>query len=115
MDALIPALWRKATGLRPGLFLPADLAKKVLLANRISVALGLLCLLVPMAGFTLRFAFKPLVEAWSARSHSSDEIALLEKRIALLERELELRRLPAVTEVGQAAHLARNSSVAVGA
>ncbi|HYV48051.1 MAG TPA: hypothetical protein VFA20_24490 [Myxococcaceae bacterium] len=81
----------------------------------IATTLGLLCLLLPMAGLTLRFALKPLVEAWGLRNHSRDEVALLEKRVALLERELELRRLPAVTEVGQTAHSARNSSVTVGA
>jgi len=86
----------------------------------IGTTLGLLCILIPMTGFTLRFAFKPLVEAlamgWTARNRSHEEIALLEKRIALLERELELRRLPATTEVGgQTSHPARNSSVTVGA
>ena len=85
----------------------------------IATTLGIMCFLVPVTGFTLRFAFKPLVEAltsaWTARNRSSEEIAILEKRIALLERELELRRLPAVTEVGQSAHPARNSSVTVGA
>jgi len=81
----------------------------------IGTTLGLLCLLLPMAGLTLRFALKPLVEAWGLRRGSHEAIALLEKRIALLERELELRRLPAVAEVGQSAHSARNSSVTVGA
>jgi hypothetical protein len=85
----------------------------------IGTTLGVLCVLVPVAGFTLRFAFKPIVEAlamaWSAKNRSHEEISLLEKRIALLERELELRRLPAVAEVGQAPHAARNSSVSVGA
>jgi len=68
----------------------------------IGTTLGILCFLVPVTGFTLRFAFKPLVEAlamgWTARNRSHEEVALLEKRIALLERELELRRLPAVSE-----------------
>ena len=85
----------------------------------IAATLGIMCFLIPVAGFTLRFAFKPIVEAlamaWTARNANHQEIALLEKRIALLERELELRRLPAVTEVAQASHPARNSSVSVGA
>jgi hypothetical protein len=69
----------------------------------VGTTLGILCFLVPVAGFTLRFAFKPLVEAlavaWGAKNANRQEIVLLEKRIALLERELELRRLPAVAEV----------------
>jgi hypothetical protein len=85
----------------------------------VGTTLGILCFLVPVTGFTLRFAFKPLVEAlamaWTARNSSREEISLLEKRIALLERELELRRLPAVTEAPTATHSARNSSVTVGA
>lgn len=106
----------------PGAFrrtLPAMQFQPIDLPAVIATTLGLMSILVPVAGFTLRFAFKPLVEAlamaWSARNRSHEEIALLEKRIALLERELELRRLPAVTEVGQASHPARNSSVTVGA
>ena len=38
----------------------------------IAATLGILCFLVPVAGFTLRFAFKPVVEAmamaWTARA-----------------------------------------------
>ncbi|HEY8210588.1 MAG TPA: hypothetical protein VIG99_24060 [Myxococcaceae bacterium] len=86
----------------------------------VATTLGLMTLLIPIAGFTLRFAFKPVVEAlamaWSSRNTSRQEIALLEKRIALLERELELRRLPAVSAASPVAEVpARNSSVSVGA
>ena len=100
---------------RPGRTLSAMQVLPIDLPAVIATTLGLLSILIPMAGFTLRFALKPLVEAWIARTHSRDEIAFLEKRIALLERELELRRLPPVAEVGQATHSARNSSVTVGA
>lgn len=83
----------------------------------LGITLGLMTVLIPIAGFTLRFAFKPVVEAlalaWSSRNTARQEIVLLEKRIALLERELELRRLPATSVITEVP--ARNSSVAVGA
>jgi hypothetical protein len=75
--------------------LPVDLT------SVLGVTLGLMTVLIPIAGFTLRFALKPIVEAMIMarnRGASRDEISILEKRIALLERELELRRLPQVTE-----------------
>ena len=86
----------------------------------IATTLGLLSLLTLVTGFTVRFAFRPMVEAlalaWSNRGTARQEIALLEKRIALLERELELRRLPAVSAVSAVPEApARNSSVSVGA
>ena len=91
--------------------LPVDLSAIL------GITLGLMTVLIPIAGFTLRFALKPVVEAlavaWSARNSSREELALLEKRLALLERELELRRLPAVSAVSEVP--ARNSSVTVGA
>lgn len=75
--------------------LPVDLTAVL------GVTLGMMTVLIPIAGFTLRFALKPVVEAIAlarSRGTSREEISLLEKRIALLERELELRRLPAVSE-----------------
>jgi len=67
----------------------------------VGITLGTMIFLIPIAGFTLRYAFKPFVEALllaKGRNTSKEEIALLEKRIALLERELELRRFPPVSE-----------------
>jgi hypothetical protein len=86
----------------------------------LGTVLGLMTLLIPVAGFTMRFALRPLVEtlavAWTSRTTARQEIALLEKRIALLERELELRRLPAVSATAVLPEApARNSSVSVGA
>ena len=76
-------------------YLPIDLSAVL------GITLGMMTVLIPIAGFTLRFALKPFVEAvgsvW-ARNSSRHEIEILEKRIALLERELEVRRLPAVSE-----------------
>ncbi|HVE85937.1 MAG TPA: hypothetical protein VND93_23940 [Myxococcales bacterium] len=73
-------------------FQPVDLSELF------GITLAMLTVLIPVAGWTLRFALKPVVEAMMlarGRGASRDEIAVLEKRIALLERELELRRLPA--------------------
>lgn len=54
-----------------------------------------LVVLVPVAGLTLRFAVKPLLESWirvlEVRS-SNEEVELLEKRVSLLERELHETR-----------------------
>jgi len=68
------------------------------LTEVLGVVLGISTVLIPIAGFTLRFALKPFADALGhARSQgaSRDELTILEKRIALLERELELRSLPA--------------------
>lgn len=65
-------------------FRPVDLTELL------GVVLGISIVLLPVLGFTLRFAFKPLVEAlgraWSAREASHT----LEARIAKLERQLEI-------------------------
>jgi len=71
------------------------------LTEVLGVILGVSTVLIPIAGFTLRFALRPFAEALiqaRSRGSSRDEIAVLEKRIALLERELELRKLPAPHE-----------------
>ncbi len=73
----------------------------------VSSILALSIILVPVAGFTLRFALKPIVEAiaTSRRGRSSDaELSLLEQRIALLERQMEASRSllpPPVAHVGE--------------
>ncbi len=55
--------------------------------------LGILMLMIPVAGFTARFALKPIVEAIARfremQGGSSGEIRVLEQRVALLEQQLQ--------------------------
>lgn len=73
----------------------------------IATILGISTVLIPIAGFTLRFALKPFVEAIaiSRRNKNSEaELSLLEQRIALLERQMEASRSllpPPVAQVGE--------------
>jgi Tfp pilus assembly protein PilN len=61
----------------------------------IAVAGTFLVVLIPVAGLTARFALKPVIEAfgrsWQMRQQN-ESIALLERRIALLEREVDTLR-----------------------
>lgn len=63
------------------------------LTELLGVVLGTSIVLVPVLGLTMRFAFKPLVEAlgraWMARD-GGDRTVALEKRIASLERQLDV-------------------------
>ena len=65
--------------------LPVDLAEIV------AIFMGILCIMIPVAGITARFALKPIVEA-IARAREmqggSREAAILEKRVALLEQQI---------------------------
>jgi len=58
---------------------------------------GILIVLVPVAGVTARFAFKPIVEAIAAMREGRDdgrEVAIMEQRIDLLEQQVRgLERL----------------------
>jgi len=73
----------------------------------IATILGISTVLIPIAGFTLRFALKPIVEAMaiSRRSKNSDaELSLLQQRVALLERQMEASRSllpPPIAHVGE--------------
>lgn len=55
-------------------------------------SLALLIVLIPVAGLTLRFALKPVMESLAklleARA-GGQNVDLLEKRVALLEQELD--------------------------
>jgi len=56
-----------------------------------AVILGCLMFLIPIAGFTLRFAIKPISEAIGRMNSSGTDkqtLALLERRVALMEQEL---------------------------
>lgn len=57
----------------------------------VSVIMGTLIVLIPVAGFTLRFALKPMVEAmakWKEAQAGGQSAALLEQRVALLEAQV---------------------------
>ncbi|HSJ13209.1 MAG TPA: hypothetical protein VK939_02265 [Longimicrobiales bacterium] len=65
--------------------LPVDLTALV------AVVMGTLMFLIPIAGFTLRFAIKPIAEAMARMREGGNEreaLALLERRMSLLEQEL---------------------------
>jgi hypothetical protein len=57
----------------------------------VAVVMGLMVVLIPIAGLTARFALKPIAEA-VARMRSgqgaSQELAVMEQRVALLEQQL---------------------------
>jgi hypothetical protein len=77
--------------------LPIDLTQLV------GATLGISIVLIPVIGFTVRFAFKPLVEAIAvargARARDA-EVSLLEKRVELLERQVELLQRSALPAGG---------------
>ena len=66
--------------------LPIDLTAIV------AIIMGMLVVLIPIAGLTARFALKPLVES-TARLFESrgveDAVQLNERRVALLEQQVE--------------------------
>jgi hypothetical protein len=68
-----------------GPFEPMDLTVLV------SVVMGTLMFLIPIAAFSVRFTIKPIVEALAkAREGNNDRemLQLLERRMALLEQEV---------------------------
>lgn len=55
------------------------------------VIMGTLIILIPVAGFTMRFALKPMVEAmvkWKETQSGGQSVTLLEQRVALLEAQV---------------------------
>lgn len=67
----------------------------------LAIIFGISIILIPVTGFTLRFALKPLFEAFTqarARTATTETIALLEKRVEFLERQLQLQRPVAPTQ-----------------
>jgi hypothetical protein len=73
------------------------------LAELIAVPMGLLVVLIPVTGLTIRYALRPIVEIWAkARGPSNEarqELHALSARVAQLEQQLAAARLPAVTPV----------------
>lgn len=80
--------------------LPIDITSVV------AVVMGIMVILIPIAGLTARFALKPIAEAVARMREaqgSSREMALLEQRIALLEQQIvglesDVRRVEDATE-----------------
>jgi hypothetical protein len=80
--------------------LPIDLTSVV------AVVMGMLIILVPVAGLTLRFALKPIAEAMARIKEAQGagrEVAVMQQRIDLLERQLsgvesEMARLREIQE-----------------
>lgn len=66
--------------------LPIDLTAIV------AIIMGMLVVLIPVAGLTARFALKPLVESlarvWEHKG-TEENLAIAERRIALLEQQIE--------------------------
>lgn len=62
------------------------------LTEIVAVVMGVSIVLIPVAGLTLRFAIKPVVEAIgrSLESHGlEDTVGVLERRMEIIERQLE--------------------------
>lgn len=58
----------------------------------IAVVLGMLTVLIPIAGLTVRFAFKPVVESMARLFDSrtvEQTVEITERRVALLESQVE--------------------------
>ena len=61
----------------------------------IAILIGGLIILVPVAGITARFALKPLIDSlirMVETRRSTQEVELLERRLALVEQELAVVR-----------------------
>lgn len=71
------------------------------LTSVIAVTLGIMIVLIPVAGLTARYAFKPIAEAvakFREAEGSERQVAMLEQRLDLLEQQLasmegDLRRI----------------------
>lgn len=58
----------------------------------VGIVMGSLMFLIPIAGFTARFAMKPIVDSIAKLRDSSargEAIQLIERRLALLEQEVQ--------------------------
>ena len=56
-----------------------------------AIVMGMLVVLIPIAGLTLRFAIKPITESMARLRESGmerEKVELLERRMALLEQEI---------------------------
>lgn len=58
----------------------------------VAIIMGMLTILIPIAGLTARFALKPLVESLAnlmASRELTDALQMTERRVALLEQQVE--------------------------
>lgn len=58
----------------------------------VAIIMGMLTILIPIAGLTARFALKPLVESLAsllASREVTDAVQITERRVALLEQQVE--------------------------
>jgi hypothetical protein len=59
----------------------------------VGIFMGTMIVLLPVAGLTLRFALKPVVDSlsrWSERRQSREDVEILNRRVALLEQQFEI-------------------------
>lgn len=57
----------------------------------VGIVMGMLVVLIPVAGLTLRFAIKPITESMAKLRESGverEKVGMLERRMALLEQEI---------------------------
>jgi hypothetical protein len=58
----------------------------------VAIVLGMLVILIPVAGLTARFALKPIVEAIATKREGQrelQELSILQQRVALLEQQVQ--------------------------
>jgi len=80
------------------------------LTSLVAVILGISVVLIPVAGLTARYAFKPFVETLGRffdHRELDENVQILERRMALLEQHIEaldgtVRRLGEVTDFHRA-------------
>ena len=62
------------------------------LTDIVAIVMGMSVVLIPVAGLTVRFALKPLVESLAKVNEVrgvEETVAITERRVALLEQQLE--------------------------
>jgi hypothetical protein len=87
------------------------------LTGVLAVLLGGLVVIIPIAGLTVRFAFRPVIQSWlelKERQLTNPSSDLLQQRVSLLEAELQQvqHQLRAVTEADEFRRLMEESGSA---
>jgi len=70
----------------------------------VAILMGGLLLLIPVAGLTLRFALKPVLESFGQLRESraqSEALRLMEQRLALLEEQMHALSGPRAAAIAQ--------------
>lgn len=73
------------------IFLQAPPVLPIDVTSIVAVFMGMLVILIPIAGLTARFALKPIAEAVARMREaqgSADQLSLLEQRLSLMEQQL---------------------------